>query len=130
MAGSTTPAGRRINHLGAGRVRPGRVARPVALAPRAGHATGQVGDRDLDGAVSDGALAHVRREVVVVALEALARDAQRGGEGVELVEALVAHHVAPVLDRPPDVRVLAELVDQYGHCGRHGGARVRLEGGT
>src|SRR3954453_18749746 len=83
-------------------------------------------DRDFVRAPRDRALAQVRGQVVVVALEALARDAQRGREGVELVEALVADHVAPVLDRPADVRVLAKLVDQDRHAGRHGGARVRL----
>src|SRR3954447_25410704 len=101
-------------------------ARPVALAPRAGHPLRQVADRDLDGAVRHGALAQLRRQVVVVALEALARDAERGRERVELLEALVADHVTPALDRPADVRVLAQLVDQDRHAGRHGGARVRL----
>ena len=53
----------------------------------------------------------------MVALEAAAGDAELGGEGVQLLEGAVDGHVAPVLDRPRDVRVVLEGVDEDRHCG-------------
>jgi hypothetical protein len=55
---------------------------------------------------------HERGQVVVVALEPVPRDAQPRGERVQLPEALVADHVAPVLEREPGVRVGPQLVDE------------------
>jgi hypothetical protein len=54
----------------------------------------------------------VRREVVVVALEPVAGDPEPRRELVQLLEAVVADQVAPVPERQPGMRVLAELVDQ------------------
>ena len=71
--------------------------------------------RDLLGAELDRELAQVRRQVVVIALEAMAGDADLRREGVELVEAVVGHEMAPVPERQPDVRVLAQFVDQDRH---------------
>lgn len=51
------------------------------------------------------------RDVVVVAVEALARDSLRGGEGMQLVEALVAHEVGP----HATVCLPDGLVDAHGH---------------
>jgi hypothetical protein len=68
------------------------------------------------GAELDGELAEVGREVVVVALEAMARDPELRRERVQLLEVHVARHVAPVLERQPDVGVLDELVDHHRHA--------------
>src|SRR4051794_26711379 len=70
-----------------------------AVAARAGHAYQQLTGGDLDRARGDGALAQPGDEVVVVALEARARDAEGRGELVELLEGAVDGHVAPILDR-------------------------------
>jgi hypothetical protein len=56
-------------------------------------------------------------EVVVVALEPASRDAQPSSEGVQLVEAGVADHVAPARPRQVGVRVLAQRIDEDGHSG-------------
>src|SRR3954469_24599123 len=90
-------------------------AAPRAVAPRPGHADQKLGGRDLQRAQFDGTGAHPGREVVVVALEAPARDAQRRGERVQLLEGTVHGHVAPVLDREGDVVVVAERIDEYRH---------------
>jgi hypothetical protein len=45
----------------------------------------------------------------------MARDADLGREGVQLVEAVIGHEMAPVPERQPGVRVLAQLVDQDRH---------------
>ena len=44
----------------------------------------------------------------MVALEAVARDAERGGERVQLLEVAVDGHVAPVLDGEAQVVVAAQ----------------------
>ena len=51
----------------------------------------------------------------MVALEAMARDADAAGERVQLLEARVADEMAPVPERQRRVRVLAQLVDEDGH---------------
>ena len=57
----------------------------------------------------------------MVALEAAARDAQRGRERVQFLEGAVHGHVAPVLDGEGDVRVALQRVDQDRHCGYEAG---------
>jgi predicted metal-dependent HD superfamily phosphohydrolase len=58
----------------------------------------------------------------VVALEATRRYAGARGEGVELVEALVAHEVAPTSASPPP----EGLVDEHGHGRRLARVEERL----
>jgi histidine ammonia-lyase len=72
----------------------------------------QLARGDFVGAERDRARAQVRRQVVVVALEAMAGYPELRREGVQLLEALVADEVAPVPERQQGVRILAELVDQ------------------
>src|SRR4029078_8116630 len=90
---------------------------PTARAgpARPGHPLQQHPRGDLDGAQRHGALAHPRRQVVVVALEAVTRDAELRRERVELLEGAVHGHVAPVLEAVRDVRVLPQRVDENGH---------------
>src|SRR5690349_14295079 len=90
-------------------------ARAHAVAARPGHPLRELARGDLQRAVLHGAGAQVAREVVVVALEAMAGDADAGGERVQLVEARVADQMAPVPERQRRVRVLAQLVDEDGH---------------
>src|SRR5215218_9640613 len=59
---------------------------PHAVAARPRHAARQLARRHLLGAELDRPLAQVGRQVVVVALEAVARDAELRGERVQLVE--------------------------------------------
>jgi len=56
-----------------------------------------------------------RWQVVVIALEAGARDAEPLGEAVELLEAGVAGHVAPPSLRQPGMRILAQFVHHHRH---------------
>ena len=48
----------------------------------------------------------------MITLEAVAGDPKSLGENVQLLEAVVANHMAPVLEGEPGVRVGAELVDE------------------
>src|SRR4051794_27760583 len=69
-----------------------------AVAARAGHPFQQLAGGDLGGAQRDRPLAHPRRQVVVVALEAVARDPELRRERVQLLERPVHGHVAPALE--------------------------------
>ena len=51
----------------------------------------------------------------MIALEAMAGDPELRRERVQLVEADVAGHVAPVLERQLHVLVRHQLVDHHGH---------------
>jgi predicted metal-dependent HD superfamily phosphohydrolase len=64
------------------------------------------------GAQGDGAVASLLVEVVVVAVESAAGDAEPSGEGVELVEALVRHEMAP----PPAPPEPPAFVDENHAC--------------
>ena len=75
----------------------------------------------------DRARAQPRRQVVVIALEAVARDAERGGERVQFLEFAVDGHVAPVLDGEPQVVVLAQGIDEHGHGSGGPSWRLGLE---
>src|SRR3954470_5242246 len=86
-----------------------------AVAARAGHPLQQLAGGDLGGAQRDRPLAHPRRQVVVVALEAVARDPELRRERVQLLERPVHGHVAPALEAVRDVRVLPQRVDENGH---------------
>src|SRR4051812_39950698 len=86
-----------------------------AVAARPGHPLEQHPSGDLRGAQRHGPLAHPRRQVVVVALEAVARDAELRGERVQLFEGAVDGHVAPPLEAVWHVGVLAQPVDEDGH---------------
>lgn len=88
---------------------------PDAIAARAGHPLRQLTRPDLLRAERDRALAHLRRKVVVVALESVARDPEARREPVQLLEARVADEVAPVREGQARVGVRAQLVDQDRH---------------
>ena len=68
---------------------------------------------DLDRARIEHRRAVLLGDVVVVALEGPPGDADAQGEGVQLVERGVAHHVAPPAAAVPPAR----FVDQHGHSG-------------
>src|SRR4051794_7129969 len=91
-----------------------RGAHARAIAARPSHPDQQLGGRDLLRTERDGALAQPWRKVVVVALEAMAGDAERRRERVQLREGTVHGHVAPVLDREADVGVAAQGIDEGG----------------
>src|SRR5689334_4572913 len=93
----------------------GRNPTAGAVAARPGHPLEQPARGDLDGAERHRPLAHPRRQVVVISLEAVARDPELRRERVQLLERPVHRHVAPVLEAVRDVGVLAQGVDEDGH---------------
>lgn len=86
--------------LGGGQAQPGRAQAAKELAAR-----------DLDRPGLDEIWSEALRDVVVIALESASRDADRVGELLELVDAHVAHEVAPPFAAEPPQR----LVDQDRH---------------
>ena len=83
-----------------------------AVAARPGHAGEQLPRGDGHRAELERAGPQVLRQVVVVALEEPARDAELLREGVQLLEGGVRYEMAPAAERQAGVRVLAQRVDQ------------------
>lgn len=71
-----------------------------------GQASDELLARHQHGASLESCRMQMRRDVVVVALEGAARDAENLGERVQLVDADITHHVTPpALAVPPLRRV-------------------------
>ena len=98
---------------------------PGPLAPRPRHAREELARRHLLGPERERPLAPRRRQVVVVAVEPGAPQAEPQREGVQVVEGAVRGEMAPVGEGQACAGVLAQLVDQHGHAAPKCRARAR-----